>query len=390
MSSSPGSWADGTRLYEFVEKYASMGEHRVGTDVDHDTNALFADELTSLGASIEYQRFTFDRYVANTQVTIDGEPVESDALYYQSVGVLETDSPYTAAVHATEGDRTSTDLDAAITAAENAGASAAVIATLNPLGQLVMPNRYPTVVGRMPVVLVPGRVADDLASTSVHLRFSAETVAASSTNVIATFAADNADAAPLLLATPLSGWFGCAAERATGIAVAFALAERFAGRHPVVVVGAPGHEILHHIGLQHYLRTFDMDPALIVHLGANVALGVRKAPEAPLELAPSVTDPHHLPTVGRSLFVRMDESRYGPVEKALATAGLAPILNPPKWFGEGELWADASPAPLMSFVGITPAFHTPADTPDNTTSPEALTTVARAVGTAVENYLDQS
>ncbi|WP_255284002.1 hypothetical protein [Nocardia ignorata] len=35
-------------------------------------------------------------------------------------------------------------------------------------------------------------------------------------------------------------------------------------------------------------------------------------------------------------------------------------------------------------------YHTPADTPHNTTSPEALATVARAVGTAVENYLDQS
>ncbi|TDP31960.1 hypothetical protein DFR75_107185 [Nocardia ignorata] len=248
----------------------------MGTAVDDDTNALFAGESTRLGAGIEYQRFTFDRYVANTQVTIGGAPVESDALCYQSVGTLETDSPYTAALHATDGDPTSHDLDAAITAAENAGSPAAVIATLNPLGQLVMPNRYPTVVGRMPVVLVPGRVADDLASKPVHLRFSAGTIAGSNTNVIATFAADNADAEPLLLATPLSGWFGCAAERATGIAVA--LAERFAGRHPVVVVGAPGHEILHHIGLQHYLRTFDIDPALIVHLGANVALEYGKHP----------------------------------------------------------------------------------------------------------------
>ncbi|TDP31961.1 hypothetical protein DFR75_107186 [Nocardia ignorata] len=57
-----------------------------------------------------------------------------------------------------------------------------------------------------------------------------------------------------------------------------------------------------------------------------------------------MTDQHHIPAVGRSLFVGMDESRY----------------------------------------------HTPADTPHNTTSPEALATVARAVGTAVENYLDQS
>jgi hypothetical protein len=41
----------------------------------------------------------------------------------------------------------------------------------------------------------------------------------------------------------------------------------------------------------------------------------------------------------------------------------------------------------MSFVGAGPAFHTPADMPENTTSPELLRQAFDAIGSAIENWL---
>jgi hypothetical protein len=46
-------------------------------------------------------------------------------------------------------------------------------------------------------------------------------------------------------------------------------------------------------------------------------------------------------------------------------------------------------APLMSFVGIGPLFHTPGDVPAAVTSPEALETVNAAIGDAVEIFMHE-
>lgn len=68
----------------------------------------------------------------------------------------------------------------------------------------------------------------------------------------------------------------------------------------------------------------------------------------------------------------MNAARFAAIAPALATLGEASRLDPPRWVGEGALWAEASPAPLRSFDGIGPQFHTPADTPAATTSAELL------------------
>jgi hypothetical protein len=64
-------------------------------------------------------------------------------------------------------------------------------------------------------------------------------------------------------------------------------------------------------------------------------------------------------------------------------------LNPPKWNGEGELWADATQSPLLSFVGIGPQFHTPGDVPDEVTGPTLLNTVYLSLGQAIDAFTAQ-
>jgi hypothetical protein len=87
------------------------------------------------------------------------------------------------------------------------------------------------------------------------------------------------------------------------------------------------------------------------------------------------------------VFARLDHPSVRPAAEALGAAGLHPLVDPPRWHGEGALWAAASGAPLLSFVGTSPLFHTPADVPENTTSPSALAIVHRAVGDAIEACL---
>jgi hypothetical protein len=184
-----------------VEAYSDMGNHRVGTDVDRQTNAWFADELKEIGGNIELQPFSFDYYDNTSTVTIDGKEVPSAALYYEGVGTLDSDEPYVAAAVATTGDRTSKALEAEIAKANAAGAKIAVIATTNPVGKLQVPNRYPKLGSGMPVVMVPGRYGDALKSGKVHVSFSGRITSGHSENVLARFG--DTSGKPIVIATPL-------------------------------------------------------------------------------------------------------------------------------------------------------------------------------------------
>jgi hypothetical protein len=384
-SASAGSadW-NGERLFRAVQEYSAMGNHRVGTAVDAATNRWFAGQLRTMGGAIELQRFAFQRFDGTASVTIDDQPIPSMPLYYEAVGEFQSDNPCIAALKATTGDRPSQALQNAIAQAKAAGNTILVIATQGADGELSTPNVYPVLGSGVPTILVPGRFADALAKGKVKARFSGRIVPGESNNVVARFG-DQAKA-PLVIATPLSGWFTCAAERGTGIAVALALANRFGRERPVLVIGSPGHEILHHIGLEEYLKANNVAARLVLHLGANVALGVRDANSGEVSLAPGINNPKAIPEAGRAVFVRMDETRFRTIEPELAKADLLSVLNPPAWNGEGALWAKASPGDLISFTGIHPLFHTSGDIPEATTSPEALARVYQATAKAVSEY----
>jgi hypothetical protein len=361
--------------------------HRTGTPVDAQTISWFAKQLENRGGKVERQLFTFDRFEGTSTITIDGREVASMPLFYEGVGEVQTDTPFVAAVNAMAGDRNSKALLDAIAQANASGAKAAVIATENPFGLLQTPNREPKIASGLPTVLVSGSAVAALRSGKINLRYSANIVRGESANVVATFG-DTSDK-PIVIATPLSGWFECAAERGTGVAVALGLAQRLAPNHPVTVVGAPGHEILHHVGLEAFLERNKLDPAIVIHLGANVALGTKDPKTGQIRLAPDIDDPAKLQSAGRTLFVRMLPQAFATLRPVLAEADLPAVLNPPKWNGEGELWADAVRSPLMSFTGGGPLFHTPGDVPDEVTGPMRLNTVYLALGKAIDVFMTQ-
>jgi len=165
-----------------------------------------------------------------------------------------------------------------------------------------------------------------------------------------------------VVATPLSGWFRCAGERGTGIAIALQLARELAARWPVTVVGTTGHEL---------------HPSAVIFLGASLAT-TTLGPESGSTFASSRQG---LTTAGEGIAKRL--------EGVLAPARFPIRSNPAQWLGEGEEWVRLG-TPLLSLTSRFPLFHTPQDLPEHSTSPEQLEVTHTAVNRAAQLFLEES
>jgi hypothetical protein len=366
------STPSGDALYRLVQAYSAFGDHRTGSAADAQTAAWFAQQLRERGAQVRLEPFDFAAEEAQAAVTIAGQPVQALPLRGHGQGEVDDEHPFIAEVPVLDKDEASKALLDAIAQAHAAGARSVVVATRNPLGELQVPNATDAAGDALPVVLVPGRMADGLRHGPVRLHFSGHDTTGHSGNVIGEFG--DVSRRPIVIATPLSCWFACAAERGSGVAVALALAQHLAPRFPVLVVGTTGHELLPRVGLQHYLANHHVEPLLLVHLGANVALGEAGA-DGGVQWAGK-----------RVVGLRMPPPVAQRVLPALAAMQLKPYVNPPHWLGEGAIWAGATDAPMMSFVGAGAQFHTPADTPEKATGPALLEQAADGIAHAVDAW----
>lgn len=160
------------------------------------------------------------------------------------------------------------------------GALAAVAITTGPTGEAIALNVPPDkpLFDRPVVILAPKDAQPFLAG--------AETGAAATLtvdgkggrrpawNLIARI--DRKAAKTLIVSTPRSGWFGCAAERGSGLAAWLGLAHWLAGEgHGVNLefIATSGHEYIYHGG-ERYLEEKAPPPAstaIWVHIGASLA-----------------------------------------------------------------------------------------------------------------------
>src|SRR3989442_328146 len=76
----------GEHLYQLVQAYSALGEHRTGTPVDQATIAWFATELGTRGARVDTVPYRFERYAAHCRLTADAAAVDALPLYYEAVG----------------------------------------------------------------------------------------------------------------------------------------------------------------------------------------------------------------------------------------------------------------------------------------------------------------
>jgi hypothetical protein len=368
----------GEHLYQLVQAYAALGEHRIGTPVDQATLAWFATELGTRGARVDQVPYRFERYVAHCRFMADAAEVEALPLYYEAVGTVHSSRLHLAelAINASiPGNHIASQLDEVLTRARMCGADAAILATIGTGGRLVALNRAPVLGSGFPAVLVPGSALPMLRRATVHLDLDARLEPSASATVIGHLGPGDA-APPVVVATTLSGWFRCAGERGTGIAIALQLAQALAERWPVIVVGATGHE-LQYLGLRRFLAAHALHPAAVIFLGADLAT-IPLGPES----GATVPSFHQArTTAGEGLAKRL--------EAVLAPVRFSVRPNPARWSGEGEEWVRLG-RPLLSLASRSPLFHTAQDLPEHATSPEQLEVTQAAVNRAAQLFLEES
>jgi hypothetical protein len=364
----------GEDLYQLVHTYSALGEHRTGTPVDQATIAWFAKELVARGARVDTIPYRFDRYAADYRLTAHGSEVEALPLYYEAVGRVNSSRLHLAEL-AIVSNFHAPQLEELIAQAQRSGADAAILATTGAGGRLIALNRAPRLGSGVPAVLVPGSALPMLRQAPVHLELDARLEPSESATVMG-YLGRGVPSHPVVLATSLSGWFRCAGERGTGIAITLLLAEELANRWPVMVVATTGHE-LQFLGLRRFLSSTNPHPAAVIHVGASLAAAALR-PDGSLVLAPTRWA---ITTAKAGLAERLDAT--------LASALLPVRSNPPQWAGEGEEWVRLG-VPILSFVGPFPLFHTPEDLPQHATSPELLEGTSRAVSQAAQVFLGES
>ena len=161
-----------------------------------------------------------------------------------------------------------------------------------------------------------------------------------------------------MVTTPLSGWFNCAGERGTGLAIAISVAQKLAAHRDIVLIMPTGHE-LGFLGAERFVETFDEPVAGVLHLGSCVADHGAHGPDGYMR---AVTN--------------LDRTGFQVASDALSKERIEleaarDPADPACWIGESELWAPKR-LPMVSIAGTSPNFHTPADTVENATSRELL------------------
>jgi len=359
----------GEDLYRIVCDYAGLGNHRSGTDRGRATVEWFAELMSDLG-EVTTVPVEFDRYEASSELTVDGHPLEHLPLYYEFIGDVDTSNVAVRRFDPLGGGFPGV-ADNLIEETRRAGHEALVICTDHPDGELVAINRdlaAPT--SGLPTVLVAGRHYAALASSAVRLRLDARVAPGRTVNVEVS---NDRPGRRLVLTTPLHGWFVAAGERGTGIAVLRHVAERLADR-PLTVVATGGHE-LGYLGAFRWVERCVEPPACVVHLGASVAVE----------------------SLAADGFRRLIDSRIGmtnlpqaaarSVADALDGAGIGLRYDVGSWLGEGEAWSRLG-VPVLSTTGAGRDFHTPSDTPERATSPDALAAVAASMARAAATFHD--
>lgn len=180
----------------------------------------------------------------------------------------------------------------------------------------------------------------------------------------------------LVVSTPKSGWFRCAAERGSGVAIFLALAKTLAqeGEADLTFIATSGHELAY-AGARAFLheQAPPLDVDLWLHLGANVAA------QQVCVAAGAV-----LPSGGAAMprFATVSPELMTPVRQAFsALQGYSEprLLAESTTAGEVQLFYAAGYKPQIGLVGMSQLFHTPSDRASVATRPNLLGEVSKAL-----------
>ncbi len=396
MSNLPSGLAPSV-IEERIRAYEGFGIHRTGGTGDDRTSTWLRDLLVAAGVPGELERFKFPRVeyrrarLTWPDDTIDGTPMYDGGFtdFGGIEGELCEDSdpdPFGKIVVATSAVRGDQRWTAAMALAHyqalgEQGIVGIVVPSGDPEGEVILRNaEHIKTPFNVPVLQIAAKDARRLTSSLViggveaTLEVDGERLQSSATNVVATVAGSDEALAPVVVMTPKSGWFTCAAERGGGIAIWVALAEAVASAGPkrtVHFVASSGHE-LHHQGLYHYLAArhgIIKDAAAWLHLGASIGA---RYPNA--RLGGSDEYLHTLAT-GAVRDAGVDES----------TLDVFDVGNPGG--GEARNIAEGG-GRYVTFLGGHRYFHSPQDTVDIAVDAENVSRWGQAAWAVLQGMID--
>jgi hypothetical protein len=254
-------------------------------------------------------------------------------------------------------------VSAALTDAFGRGAAAAVLVTTGPTGEAIALNVSATKPGfqRPVAILAPKDAAAFVAaagSRDATLTVDADSGRRSAFNLIARL--DRGAAKTLIITTPRSGWFTCAAERGAGVAIWLSLAHWLAAAKPKVnveLIATSGHEYIY-LGGEEYLKHHAPKPAdthMWVHIGASAA--ARDWHEVGWGLQP-------LPTPDGQRVLTATPQVIEAARRAFkGISGLEAVYPADRVHAGGELVnvIEAGYTPAIGLYGGHRFFHTPGD-----------------------------
>jgi hypothetical protein len=235
MNSTDKNW-----LYDQVVSFSALGWHRTGSDVEEAAALWLQNLIEALGGTVGRQTYSFPEYSCE----ICSAEFHLEPLYYSWTGDILSSSIYVAALNFDEQHSDANikaEIDRSKTAAHEAGSDILVLLTGGDDGDLIAINQPPKQPGEMPVLIAAGKDRDLLLKQRPEIFIKASIENRQSRNLIARFGDFSSGKAPLLITTPLSGWFNCAGERGTGLAIAMSVAETTGREHPVILLCPTGH-----------------------------------------------------------------------------------------------------------------------------------------------------
>lgn len=276
-----------------IRHYAGMGLHRTGWPANRAAAEWLAKRLQAASFDVTFDDFsaetisearvalsidgkTFDAALqwrpprGNWQGTITAPLAAIDEGFAGSAGKIAVRlAPAPAGAYWTAAG------DDAVSAMAAAGCRALVMSVDTPSGDLFLYNRATTPPDlSIPVVVIQRRRLEEVAAAAGKGALATLTLSGTDTTVAcrSVIARKSGRGPVVVVSTPLSGWFGCGAERGAGIALMLALARR-AGDRPLVFLGTTGHEI-GHIGMERALKSIapaPNDTLRWIHLGSSIA-----------------------------------------------------------------------------------------------------------------------
>ena len=291
--------ADGATLAREAERriraYERLGIHRTGWGADDAAAHWLAEELAAVGVEAQVEQFEFPQlHIRRAELLLGDRAIPGVPLYdagttpregisaplaHAPDGVLEGSGPAIAVWELPEADtrRLTPAVYETLESLAAAGAIGVVMVMGDEHGAPVLRNaERPDDPLALPVLQVaPKDIGEGLAGQATLL-IDAERRPGTALNVAAEIAGTNPSLAPVVLMTPKSGWYTCAAERGGGLAIWLAVAEAVAqhpGERTLNLIASSGHE-LHHYGLDAWLDGPTGVPAqdahVWIHLGASI------------------------------------------------------------------------------------------------------------------------